>query len=299
MNKSIEEAYKLIEVKDKLIRKLEMQIKLSANLSKELERQKTLALETQVEINKSIKYASRIQKAMLPKRIPQDTEMAILWNPLNVVGGDFYIIREIADTVLVACIDCTGHGVPGALLSTLTNSILESLFLDENVETPGEYLSKAHNLLSKFLGQNGKNESKSNDGFDGSICIFNKDKNNFYFSGARASIFKISKSGKVEEYKGNRKSVGGSRTPKDYSFETQKISLDDGIIIMYTDGITDVMSEPPQSMLFGKERLLDTLKMWHGNNPDKIVKNVEVSLENHRNTEPIRDDMSMVVIKMI
>ena len=123
-NQPLEESLKQ---KDKQINRLQMQIKLSSNLSKELERQKSLALEAQEEINKSIQYASRIQTAMLPTDLPKALEIAVLWKPLDVVGGDFYIIRDLGDQILIAVIDCTGHGVPGALLSTLTNSIFDRL----------------------------------------------------------------------------------------------------------------------------------------------------------------------------
>ena len=101
-NQPLEESLK---EKDKQINRLQMQIKLSSNLSKELERQKSLALEAQEEIKKSIQYASRIQTAMLPTDLPKALEIAVLWKPLNVVGGDFYIIRDLGDQILIAVMD--------------------------------------------------------------------------------------------------------------------------------------------------------------------------------------------------
>ena len=136
-NQPLEESLKQ---KDKQINRLQMQIKLSSNLSKELERQKSLALEAQEEIKKSIQYASRIQTAMLPTDLPKAIKIAVLWRPLNIVGGDFYIIRDLGEQILIAVIDCTGHGVPGALLSTLTNSIFDRIIHDENVKTAGDIL---------------------------------------------------------------------------------------------------------------------------------------------------------------
>ena len=125
-NQPLEESLK---EKDTQINRLQMQIKLSSNLSKELERQKSLALEAQEEIKKSIQYASKIQTAMLPTDLPNAIEIAVLWKPLNVVGGDFYIIRDLGEEILIAVIDCTGHGVPGALLATLTIHTPVYLFL--------------------------------------------------------------------------------------------------------------------------------------------------------------------------
>ena len=209
-NQPLEESLK---EKDKQINRLQMQIKLSSNLSKELERQKSLALEAQEEIKKSIQYASRIQTAMLPTDLPKALEIAVLWKPLNVVGGDFYIIRDLGDQILIAVIDCTGHGVPGALLSTLTNSIFDRIIHDENVKTAGDYLIAAHNIISTLLGQHADKKVKSDDGFDGSVCLLQKENKKLSFAGARSSIILISKDGEKIELNGNRKSVGGSRTP--------------------------------------------------------------------------------------
>ena len=191
-NQPLEESLK---EKDKQINRLQMQIKLSSNHSKELERQKSLALEAQEEIKKSIQYASRIQTAMLPTDLPKALEIAVLWKPLNVVGGDFYIIRDLGDQILIAVIDCTGHGVPGALLSTLTNSIFDRIIQDENVKTAGDYLIAAHNIISTLLGQHADKKVKSHDGFDGSVCLLEKENKKLSFAGARSSIILITKDG--------------------------------------------------------------------------------------------------------
>ena len=121
----------------KQIKKLEMQVKLGGNLAKELERQKAVALEAQEEVRKSIQYASRIQGAMLPSSLPDDLLIDRIWKPLNVVGGDFYVIKDLGETILIAVIDCTGHGVPGALLSTLTGSIFDRIINDTDVKKAG------------------------------------------------------------------------------------------------------------------------------------------------------------------
>lgn len=282
----------------KQVVRLEMQVKLAGNLAKELERQKGLALEAQEEVKKSIQYASRIQGAMLPRELPDGLTLATLWQPLNVVGGDFYVIREWEDTMLVAVLDCTGHGVPGALLSTLTGSIFDRLIHDPNVNTAGEYLTSAHNLISAMLGQHVDRKAKSNDGFDGSICLIHKPTKTLTFAGARASAFLLSSTEPPVELKGNRKSVGGSRTPLDYAFDTHEFGVDGKIVVMLTDGILDVMGEEPNPVLFGKERFLKTLSLWHSHDPQRIINNVEVALENHRGTQPLRDDMTLLAFQL-
>jgi len=282
---------------NKQIKKLEMQVKLGGNLAKELERQKTLAIEAQEEVKKSIQYASRIQGAMLPRSLPNDLTIDTIWKPLHVVGGDFYVIKDLGDTILIAVLDCTGHGVPGALLSSLTGSIFDRLIHDPNVRTAGEYLTSAHNLISAMLGQHVDHKAKSNDGFDGSICLVHKQTKTLTFAGARSSIFILPTNGQAVEVKGNRKSVGGSRTPLDYPFDTHEFSLGDQIVVMLTDGILDVMGEESAPVLFGKDRLLKILSMWNDHDPSRIINNVQVALDNHRDTQPLRDDMTLVVFR--
>jgi serine phosphatase RsbU (regulator of sigma subunit) len=297
----LSEIAKLEEENSKQIKKiknLEMQIKLGGNLAKELERQKSLAIEAQEEVKKSIQYSSRIQGAMLPISLPEDLTIATIWKPLNVVGGDFYVIKDLGETILIAVIDCTGHGVPGALLSTLTGSIFDRLIHDDNVSTAGEYLTSAHNLISNMLGQHLDSKAKSNDGFDGSICLVHKKTKSLTFAGARSSIFLLQNNGEPLELKGNRKSVGGSRTPRDYPFDTHELNLGDQIVVMLTDGIMDVMSEEPNLTLFGKDKLLNILSLWNDQDPDRIINNVQVALDNHRGTQPFRDDMTLVAFRL-
>ena len=287
-----------VSKQNKRIKNLEMQIKLGGNLAKELERQKSLAIEAQEEVKKSLQYSSRIQGAMLPSSLPDDLTLATIWKPLNVVGGDFYVIKDLGETILIAVIDCTGHGVPGALLSTLTGSIFDRLIHDPNVNMAGEDLMAAHNLILAMLGQHVDSKAKSNDGFDGSICLVHKQTKTLSFAGARSSVFLLQNNGEPLEWNGNRKSVGGSRTPLDYPFDTHEIDLGDQILVMLTDGILGVMSEEPNLFLFGKDRLLNILSLWNDQDPERIINNVEIALDNHRGTQPFRDDMTMVAFRL-
>jgi serine phosphatase RsbU (regulator of sigma subunit) len=230
--------------------------------------------------------------------LPDELTIATIWKPLNVVGGDFYVIKDLGETIMIAVIDCTGHGVPGALLSTLTGSIFDRLIHDDKVSTAGEYLTSAHNLISNMLGQHLDSKAKSNDGFDGSICLVHKQNKSLTFAGARSSIFLLQNNGEPLELKGNRKSVGGSRTPREYPFDTHELNLGDQIVVMLTDGIMDVMSEEPNLTLFGKDKLLNILSLWNNQDPDRIINNVQVALDNHRGTQPFRDDMTLVAFRL-
>lgn len=149
-----------------------------------------------------------------------------------------------------------------------------------------------------MLGQQVDRKANSNDGFDGSICLVNKNTKTLQFSGARSSIFLLPHDGQTIEVKGNRKSAGGSRTPINYAFDTHEINIADHIVVMLTDGIMDVMSEEPTRVLFGKDRLLNILSMWNDYKPSLIVNNVQVALDNHRGTQSFLDDMTLLAFRL-
>ena len=282
----------------KQIARLNLKAKLSNNLTKEVARQRQLVEEAREEIHKSIRSASRIQNALLPKKIPADLDVSILWKPLNIVGGDIYILEDLGDDVVIAVLDCTGHGVPGALLSTITSAAFDRAMNDPAVKTAGQYLSTVHQLIKNILNQHDKAESTSDEGFDGSICIYHRKQKELSFASARNSMLVISGDGQVEELKGDRKSVGSVRVPLNYAFKTSQIPVQDQIFVMYTDGITDVMNEGENPKLFGKHQLTKSLQIWSDHSPQKVANNISIAIENYRGTEPLKDDQTMLIFRV-
>jgi serine phosphatase RsbU (regulator of sigma subunit) len=282
----------------KQIARLNLKAKLSNNLTKEVARQRQLVEEAREEIHKSIRSASRIQNALLPKKIPADLDVSILWKPLNIVGGDIYILEDLGDDVVIAVLDCTGHGVPGALLSTITSAAFDRAMNDPAVKTAGQYLTTVHQLIKNILNQHDKAESTSDEGFDGSICIYHREQKELSFASARNSMLVISGNGEVQELKGDRKSVGSVRVPLNYAFKTSQIPVQDQIFVMYTDGITDVMNEGENPKLFGKHQLTKSLQIWSDHSPQKVANNISIAIENYRGTEPLKDDQTMLIFRV-
>ncbi len=149
---------------------------------------------------------------------------------------------------------------------------------DPEVKTAGEYLTTVHRLIKNILNQHNKTESTSDEGFDGSICIYHRNKKAISFASARNSMLVISGNGEVQELKGDRKSVGSVRVPLDYAFSTRQIPVDDQIFVMYTDGITDVMNEG-ESKLFGKHQLTKSLQIWSDHSPQKVANNISIAID--------------------
>ncbi len=261
----------------------------------EIEVQKKIVKEAKMQIESSISYASRIQRAMLPMTFPPDLEIGIHWQPLNIVGGDFYIVRDLGEEVLLAVIDCSGHGVPGALLATLANSIFDQAILDSQINEAGEYLTLAHKKILQIFKNR---KTKQAEGFDGTVCIYHRKRETLSVAGARNNLLVIESDGKIEEIKVSRKSVGNYKLGENFDFQTQNIRVQGQTFIMFTDGIIDVMGGS-QRTLFGKERLKYELNKMRFLPVSQIVSNIILSLRNYQGFEKNRDDQAMMIFRPI
>lgn len=192
------------------------------------------------EITDSIEYASLIQKSMLPVTDSLSRafkEHFILYKPRDIVSGDFYWFTENKDHLYFTVADCTGHGVPGALMSMLGSSALNDIVSNNKNLKANEILNRLRNKIKIALNQTGK-EGESKDGMDMAFCILHKDKKILEFSGAYNPLYLIRK-GKLIEYKSDRMPIGIYYSEKD-SFTNIEIELKKGdSIYIMTDGYAD------------------------------------------------------------
>lgn len=193
-------------------------------------------------ISSSINYAKTIQNAMLPdhtmlsNRFP---ESFILFKPKDIISGDFYWLREEENNFYVAVADCTGHGVPGALLSMIGIEKLNNIVL--GYKKPADILTQLNERITSALGQSA-HLANSNDGMDIALCSIDKKNRTICFAGAHRSVWIVRKDQEeIEVIKGTRESIGGLiRTPAD-QFENQKIKLQHGdTIYLSSDGYPDL-----------------------------------------------------------
>ena len=260
----------------------------------ELEKQKRLAEEAKDEIRSSIRYASSIQESMLPNTFPDDLEIGVHWQPLNIVGGDLYLVRDLGEEVLLAVIDCSGHGVPGSLLAVLTNSIFEQSIADPRIKEAGDYLSTAHQQLLRLLN---RYDTKQVEGFDGTVCIYHRKEQRLSVAGARNNLLMIEPDNSVTEVRVTRKSVGSPRLSEDFRFPTEQVEMEGRTFVMLTDGITDIMGDRGQKTLFGKERLKSELAQSSSQPVSKIISRLILTLKNYQGQEPTRDDQAMMIFR--
>lgn len=246
-----------------------------------IEAQKQLVLEKNTEILDSITYAKRIQTAILPSetlRAELLSEHFIVYEPKDIVAGDFYWIEQLNDWTLVAAADCTGHGVPGAMMSVVCHNALNRSVREFGLTLPGEILDKTRELIVQELS---KNNEQVNDGMDISLCAWNKSTQQLRWSGANNPLWIIRKNGTIEEVKPLKQPIGKY---DDYSqFPTHEIQIEKGdLLYLFTDGYSDqfggetgkkfktknfkrlLESISSTSLIEQKTALLDTFIKWKG-----------------------------------
>jgi serine phosphatase RsbU (regulator of sigma subunit) len=246
------------------------------------------------EIQSSINYAAKLQRALLrAERMPDDFKIDLTWRPRDVVGGDIYVVRTTDNKTVIAVIDCTGHGVPGAFTSVIARAVVDRAIEDDQINTAGEYLSESNRLIKDMLFQNESEEADSDAGFDGTVCILDRQTGCLEFAGANSSLFVVNNN-ETKEIKGNKKSVGARRTPNDFEFTTQIIENPSGMFVMLTDGVTDVMNELPRPIAFGRKRLMRLLKSLDTSEPKLVVSKVMDAIDQYKGASPLRDDLTLL-----
>ena len=244
------------------------------------------------EINSSIRYAAKLQNALLPKTYPGDIDINVEWRPRDLVGGDIYFIKDLPDKVYIAVVDCTGHGVPGAFLSIIARSHLDKAITPDQYQSAGQYLSQVNMLLKDTLSRTDQ-KNTNEEGFDGGVCIYYRDERRLEFAGAKASIFQV-QTGGASETSGDRKSVGSTRMKEGFEYTTHEISDPAGAFVMLTDGITDVMSPEEKPIAFGRRRVLKLLQQATDRTPRYIVEKIMNSVDLYRGSAPFRDDLTLL-----
>lgn len=208
-----------------------------------IEEQKKMVDEKNTEILDSISYAKRLQDAILPpiKIIEQQFPKSfVLFKPKDIVAGDFYWFEQIDELLLFAAADCTGHGVPGAMVSVVCSNALNRAVKEFKITEPGKILDKVRELVVETFQ---KSESEVKDGMDISLCCFNKKTNQLKWSGANNPLWIIRTDSELVEYKANKQPIGKIDSPK--PFTTHSIDLQNNdTIYLFTDGYSDQFGGP-------------------------------------------------------
>jgi len=207
--------------------------------------------EINIDLTASINYAERIQSAILPEIDVLNNHYKnsfIFFKPRDVVSGDFYFVREYDERIVVACCDCTGHGVPGAFMSMIGATTLRNIYkMMENSEewkTPEKVLEKLDDEIQKILHQQEFDPSdvedflKSRDGMDLTLAEINTKTNEVLLSSAKRHSF-IRQNGKIEIISGDKRAIGGGEImQRPFTLSRFQMQKDDALF-MFSDGYPD------------------------------------------------------------
>ncbi len=189
----------------------------------------------------SINYAKLIQEAMLPEKAVLTNyfpNSLIIYRPKDIVSGDFYWFVEREKKLFIAVADCTGHGVPGSLMSMIGYSLLNEIVNVKKVRQPAEILNNLNKGIRRTLKQD-KIGNQRCDGMDIALCAIDRENKEMEFAGANRHLIYF-RDKELEMVKGNKFGIGGLHDESATRFANHKISYDSGdIIYMCTDGYAD------------------------------------------------------------
>lgn len=208
----------------------------------EVEFQKSIIEEKNKDITDSINYSRHIQRAILPSTLSiraAFNDSFVIYKPKDIISGDFYFLEKDEDCVYLTVLDCTGHGVPGAMLSIFAQSALKNIIASANYKhNPAGILKELCHQFKINLQAEGSDLS-INDGADVAVCILHPAKNILYFAGARNDLHRV-KNGKIDEFSGNRYGISGVNTGIQTEFTDYVIDVEkDDRYYLFTDGYAD------------------------------------------------------------
>ncbi len=205
-------------------------------------------------ITESINYAKKIQSAINPtendimKHFPNSF---MLYLPKDVISGDFPWTHDTGDNLYIASVDCTGHGVPGAMMSMIGNLLLKQIVNDEKVMSPASILKKLHEAVVQTLKQD-QSDSNSNDGMDIGLCMINKATSEISFSGAHRPLFLL-RNNEIEIISGDKFPIGGMHYKGKNNYNDSVFNyLNGDSIFLFTDGLPDQTGGPEKKKLMTK-----------------------------------------------
>ena len=261
--------------------------------------QKALIEEKQIEITDSINYAKKIQDALLISTVSLKEfipESFIFFKPKDIVSGDFYWIHKNNNgTIFFTVADCTGHGVPGAFMSMIGNSLLNENIIENKIEDTGLILDNARASIIKSLHQKDLS-SESRDGMDMALCKYNPKNKTVEYSGANNPLIHISGE-TINKIRGDSQPIG-IYSGELKSFKTNKVKVKEGdMLYLFSDGFHDQFGgEKGKKYMSGKfyKFLLSISK----ENTEKQSKLIENEFERWRGAFEQIDDVCVMGVRV-
>jgi PAS domain S-box-containing protein len=270
-------------------------------VSHDITERKEIELEIQnknKKINDSINYAKRIQNAILPnsrlinKVLP---DSFILYKPRDVVSGDFPWFVQIKNDIFIAAVDCTGHGVPGALLSLIGYFLLNDIVRSRKITEPGKILDLLDEGVTQTLRQD-QDDSATKDGMDIALCRINMDSLTVEYAGAHRPLYYM-KGGVMDEVKGNKFPIGGGIYKNQTNFTTTRLELSKGDSFYFSsDGFPDQFGGP-EVRKFGPKKTREIIERVYKSSMNEAAEVFDQEWEAWKGDHKQTDDVLLIGIK--
>jgi len=243
----------------------------------------------------SVAYASHFQHRLLAKEQdlrPDFGKVRFIWQPRDLVGGDFLTYFSIGETPYIAFYDCTGHGVPGGFMVMLVSAAIDRIRTQATApKNCSEILQNIHDEICDALDitpyQN------ATDGLDCAIICLSRDKKYIEYAGANIDLLAVSKSGTLARYPAMRQSLGYQYLDKALAAERHKIPLDGQCFVLATDGIVTQIGGMPARMM-GSRYFEALLREAKSNDPKKLANSLMRGLRRWQGSEERRDDVMVL-----
>lgn len=252
------------------------------------------------DVKDSIEYAQRIQSALLPSSEKLNDiirESFVLLKPKDIVSGDFYWVYQEEEKIILAAIDCTGHGVPGAFMSLIAKQLLDDIVIQQKIMQPADILNQLHEKIRNSLNQA---ESDNKDGMDMTLCLIDTVHKKVTFAGAYNPMIVI-QNDDLNVIKGDSFPIGGWHFQgSDRAFRQIEVALNpdqDTMIYLYSDGYQDQFGGGDDRK-FMKSRFRKLLQTIH-QKPLKQQKEIlNQTIEDWKGKHPQVDDILVIGLKL-
>ncbi len=263
------------------------------------EKEREAAETANSKIMASIRYAKMIQSSLLPN--PDNIKSFLpdsffIWMPRDIVGGDFIFIDYFEKGFVIAVIDCTGHGVPGAFMTLISAFGLRKIIRDEGFYDPANVLNRLSFIVKTTLQQD-TGYALSDDGLDAAICLISDSEETgektLTFAGAKLPLI-YTQNGELRLIKGDRKSIGYKKSKLNFHFTNHTIQVEKGMrFYMFSDGLVDQLGGNKRRR-FGTKRfrqlLLENANLPFDEQRDRILR----AFEDHIGENERQDDITVV-----
>ncbi|OFY58821.1 MAG: hypothetical protein A2V50_00270 [Bacteroidetes bacterium RBG_19FT_COMBO_42_10] len=272
-------------------------LKEKEKILEQIEKQKSDLELKDKNLTDSLIYAQRIQKALLPSEEffrKYFSESFIFFKPKDIVSGDFYWIEEMDDKIFIVGADCTGHGVPGALMSMLGLEIIKKTIIEDKIEIPSEILAVLNKGLERTFSREKNIGTIIRDGMDIGLCLIDRKNRKAHYAGAFFPLYLIRDNALIE-IKGDKLIIG--MNPAGISYTNHEIELrDHDILYIFSDGYADQFggTENKKFMYRRFRYLLNTIHRFPVNDQKSIL---DDNIKTWMSGNPQIDDIMVIGFK--